>query len=273
MNSLESRVLHEVRNGQVSTCYKLNLGDPRIVEIAGLCGFSAVWLCNEHVANDWLNLENMIRAARLHGMDSIVRVNKGSYSDYLKPFESGASGIMVPHISSPKEAEKIVETTRFKPIGRRPLDGGNVDGRFCLMPLTEYLHAANKEQYVILQIESPEAVDCVEDIAAVPGYEGLLFGPGDYLHLIGKPGDSSAPELDAARRRVESAARKNGKFCMSVGYTDTPESMQVRGYGIAVLGADILALGNALQLALKTFDPTGHQGHQRFEKSFYERKS
>jgi 4-hydroxy-2-oxoheptanedioate aldolase len=60
-----SRILREIRSGQTSTVLKLNMGDPRIVELAGLAGASGVWLCNEHVPNDWLNLEHQIRAAKL----------------------------------------------------------------------------------------------------------------------------------------------------------------------------------------------------------------
>ena len=56
-----SRVLREVRAGRPATVLKLNLNDPRIVEMAGLAGASAVWLCNEHVPNDWTNLEHQVR--------------------------------------------------------------------------------------------------------------------------------------------------------------------------------------------------------------------
>ena len=81
-----SRILRELRAGQNSTILKLNMGDPRIVELAGLSGASAVWLCNEHVPNDWLNLEHQIRAAKLYDMDTIVRVNKGGYSEYEETY-------------------------------------------------------------------------------------------------------------------------------------------------------------------------------------------
>jgi len=89
-------MLRELRAKQTPTCFKLNLGDPRVIELCGLAGVSAVWICNEHVSNDWFNLENQIRAAKLYDVDTIVRVEKGSYSDYVKPFEADATAIMVP---------------------------------------------------------------------------------------------------------------------------------------------------------------------------------
>src|SRR5690606_6230761 len=171
MKLRSSRVLREVRAGRPATVLKLNLNDPRIVEMAGLAGASAVWLCNEHVPNDWTNLEHQIRAAKLHDMDTIVRVSKGSYSEYIKPFECDATAIMVPHIASAEEARQVVDMVRYQPLGRKALDGGNVDGLFCQVPLAEYVHHCNTEKLVILQIESPEALEVVEEIAAVPGYD------------------------------------------------------------------------------------------------------
>jgi len=247
----QSRVLREARQGQVATCAKLNLADPRALEICGGSGFSAAWICNEHTPHDWLNLENMIRAAKLHDMDVIVRVCKGSYSDYIKPFECDASGIMVPHVTTAAEAKKIVELCRFHPLGRRPLDGGNADGGFCQIPLVEYIARSNSERYLILQIESPEAVENVDAIASVEGYDFLLFGPGDFSHLIGKPGQIDLKEVRDARTRVEEAARKHGKRCFAVGYSAPESDMLARGYSIACLGSDVVGLAEYFKNGLR----------------------
>ncbi len=188
MQLRSSRVLKLLAAGQLPTVLKLNLSDPRVVEIAGLCGADAVWLCQEHVPNDWLGLENQIRAARVHNLDTLVRVTRGSYSDYVRPFEADATGIIVPHVANADEARQIVEWVRFHPVGKRALDGGNLDGQFCLVPMADYLRHSNAERVVILQIESPEALEHVEAIAAVPGFNGILFGPGDFSHRIGLAG-------------------------------------------------------------------------------------
>jgi len=145
-----SRLLARLRQGELATSFKVNLNDPRIIEIAGLCGCDAVWICGEHVPNDWTNLEHQIRAARLHDMDSLVRVAKGSYSDYVRPLEADATGIIVPHVVSADEARQIVDWVRFQPVGRRAMDGGNTDGRYCLAPLADYIRHSNDERLVIL---------------------------------------------------------------------------------------------------------------------------
>jgi len=254
MNVRHSRILKKLRAGQIPTCLKLNLADARVVELACLSGADAVWLCNEHVPNDWLNLEHMIRAARVHDVDCIVRVAKGSYSDYVKPFEAGATGLMVPHVATAAEARKIVEMTRFQPLGRRPIDGGNIDGAFCLIPTVDYIAQCNQEQFLILQIESPEALANVEEIAAVPGFNGLLFGAGDFSHLSGKPGQVGCPETVAARKRVATAARANGKFAMTPGQIASWEEQAAEGYNVFNLGADVIGIGDYFRSKVADFN-------------------
>jgi 4-hydroxy-2-oxoheptanedioate aldolase len=253
MNLRSSRLLRELRAGEQPTCMKLNLGDPRVIELCGLAGVSAVWICNEHVSNDWCNLENQIRAAKLYDVDTIVRVEKGSYSDYVKPFESDATAIMVPHVTTAAEAAHIVEMTRFHPLGRRAMDGGNPDGRYCQIPMAEYLAHSNTERLLIFQIESPEGVANAEAIAAVPGFEILLFGPGDYSHLIGKAGEINAPEVAAARKRVAAAAKKHGKHLMAPGFMAPRAELEAEGYRIFNLGADVLGLADYLRTKVADF--------------------
>ena len=229
-----SRLLRELREGLNPCTLKFNLNDPRIIEMAGLAGASAVWLCNEHVPNDWINLENQVRAAKLHDMDSIVRVSKGSYSDYVKPFEMDATAIMVPHVTTADEARKIVEMTRFMPMGRRPMDGGNVDGGFCQIPMVDYLKHSNAERLLILQIESPEALANVEEIAAVPGFDVLLF----------------------ARKRVAAAAQKHGKYLMMPGMIAPRAELEEEGWRIFNLSADVLSLGSAFNKLIADYRGT-----------------
>lgn len=242
MNNRSSRIRNLLRQNQLPTVLKINLSDPRVIEIAGLSGIDAVWLCNEHVPNDWIGLESQIRAARVHNIDSLVRIGRGSYSDYIRPFEAGATGIIVPHVASAAEARQIVEWARFYPLGKRALDGGNIDGNFCLMTIEDYISHSNRECLIILQIESPEALEQVEEIAAVPGFDGLLFGPGDFSHRIGKAGQLNDDAVVDARQRVAIAAQKHGKFAMTAGLIAPLPILLSEGYRVLGIGADVVAL-------------------------------
>ncbi len=247
-----SRLLSLLRAGRPVPCMKLNTVDPRVVEIAGLAGFPVVWLCHEHVPNDWLNLEHQIRAAKLHDVDTIVRVSKGSYSDYVKPLEADATGLMVPHVTTAEEARQIVAWTRFHPLGARPIDGGNADGHYCRVDTADYLAHGNREKFLILQIESPEGLENVEAIAAVPGFDILHFGPGDFCHRIGQAGNPNHPQARAARARIAAAARKNGKFAMSQPIAPFAELL-TEGYQIISVGADVIGLNDYMDGQLARF--------------------
>ena len=251
MKLAPSRILRVLRENRFPALMKFNLTDPRVAEMAGIAGYDGLWLCNEHVPTDWTTLEHTIRAARLYNMDTLVRVAKGSYSDYVRPLEAGATGIIVPHLESDEEARQVLASARFHPLGKRALDGGNTDGAYCNVPVTEYLQHANTERLIVLQIESPEGLAQVEAIAAVPGFDGFLFGPGDFSHRIGKAGDLTAPEVVAARRRVGAAARANGKFVMAAGLYAPFAELVADGHNVFNLGSDVGGLNTWFQQRLE----------------------
>lgn len=247
----ESRILQRLAKGKTCSCFKVNLSDPRIVEIAGLSGVDSIWLCNEHVANDWLNLENQVRAARLYGMDALVRVAKGSYSEYIKPLELGATGLIIPNVTSAREAREIVDMTRFHPLGHRAMDGGNCDGDFAFLPPKEYIEHSNRNQILILQIESPEGLEQVDEIAAVEGYQFLFFGPGDYSHKIGLPGEIHHPRVQEAREQVAAAAARHGKWLFHTGIT--LEQCPTNVPQVFIIGSDVTALGEVCRQRQNSF--------------------
>ena len=250
MHMRPSRVLRKLRAGEIVTSIKLNLADPRVTEIAAMCGFDCVWLDMEHVPNDWSAVENQIRSAKVYDVDSLVRVSRGSYSDYIKPLEIDASGIMVPHLMSLDDAKAVVRLTRFHPIGRRAADGGNADGAYCMIDHKEYIETANKERFVIVQIEDPEPLDELEEIAQLEGIDMLLFGPGDFSHGIGAPGQWDHPLIGEARKRIAKVAREHGKFAGTIGSAENLQELVDMGYQFVNIGADVVGLSNYFKAIL-----------------------
>ena len=237
-----SRVLAKLRAGQVASCFKLNLADARAVEIAAMAGFDCLWPDMEHVPNDLAVIEKGIWAAKSQNVDVMVRVPRGSYSDYIRPLEMDAAGIMVPHVMSLADAQAVVRMTRFHPVGRRPVDGGNADGAYCGVEFIEYLKQANEQRFVVVQIEDPEPLAELDAIAALPGIDMLFFGPGDFSHGIGAPGVWDHPRLLDARRRVAEAAVAHGKFAGTVGSAANLDELIGLGYRFVSMGADVVGL-------------------------------
>ena len=253
MKMRRSRVLEKLRAGEVVNCFKLNFIDGRAVEIASMCGYDCLWLGMEHVPNDWSVIESQIWAAKAHDTDVMVRISRGSYSEYIKPLELDASGIMVPHVMSLEDAKNVVKMTRFHPLGRRPVDGGNADGAYCMLDFKEYIAQANADRFVAVQIEDPEPLSELDEIAALEGIDMLFFGPGDFSHAIGVPGESNHPEVEDARKRVAQAARKYGKAAGTPGGPDDWKKLLELGYNFINIGADVVGLGEYGNRLFKEF--------------------
>lgn len=248
-----SKVLAKLRAGKVASCTKVNLLDARVVEIAAMAGFDCIWTDMEHIPNDWSAIEKQVLAAKAYNTDLLVRISRGGYSDYIRPFEMDATGIMVPHIMSLKDAKEVVRMTRFHPIGRRPLDGGNADGAYCMLELDDYLHQANHERFVIVQIEDPEPLDELDEIAALDGIDMLFFGPGDFSQGIGAPGKFDHPLIETTRKRIAEVAIANNKFAGTVGSLANIDELINMGYRFISVGADVLALANYFRDIVKGF--------------------
>jgi 4-hydroxy-2-oxoheptanedioate aldolase len=248
-----SRVLARLRAGEVACCTKINTADPRVVEIAAMSGVDSVWLCLEHVPSTLHDIENQIRAAKAYDVDSIVRVARGGYSELVRPLEMDAAGVMVPHVMGEADARQVARQSRFHPVGRRPLDGGNADGAYCAVAGEDYLAESNRERLVIVQIEDPEAVDELDGIAAVDGIDMLFFGPGDFSHSIGAPFQMTHPRVQEARRLVAEAARKHGKFAGTVANRNNMQELIDMGYRFLSIGADVCILAEGFAQVAAAF--------------------
>ena len=238
-----SRVLKKLREGKVASCLLVHF-DAQAAEIAGMAGFDCLWIDSEHQAKDYSFYQSHVWASKNYDMDVMIRVPRGSYSDYIKPLEMDATGIMVPHIMSAEDARNVVKMTRFHPLGRRPIDGGNSDGKYAQMEPVDYIKQANEQRFIVIQIEDPEPLEELDEIAAVEGIDMLFFGPGDFSHGIGAPGQWGHPKLLEARKRVAEAAVRHGKFAGTTASIENMEELIEMGYQFLSIGADVVGLGN-----------------------------
>ena len=174
----------------------------------------------------------------------LVRVQRGSYSDYIKPLELGATGIMVPHIMSADDARKVVRMTRFHPVGLRPWDGGNADGKYCKVSEDVYLEQSNSQRFLIVQIEDHEPLAELDEICQVEGIDMILFGPGDFSQSIGCPGQFDDKRISQTRELVAKTAKKYGKFAGTVGGPASYRQLVDMGYDFLNVCADVIGLSN-----------------------------
>lgn len=238
----ESKVLKIMRAGGVALSTKCNLSDPREAEIAAACGYDCVWIDLEHVPSSITSVGEFVRAAKCYDCDILTRVGRGSYSDLIRPLESDSTGIMVPHLMGLEDAKKIVYYSKFYPIGRRPVDGGNSDAGYVCEDMNAYIRDANEQRFVIVQIEDPEPLAELEEICALPGIDMIFFGPADFSQGIGKPFCFGAHELTQTRKQIAEAARRHGKFAGTVGTAANVKEYSEMGYQFINIGADVAIL-------------------------------
>jgi 2-dehydro-3-deoxyglucarate aldolase/4-hydroxy-2-oxoheptanedioate aldolase len=195
--------------GKVTRVFGIGqLCHPKVVEIVGLHGgFDAVWLDQEHAGLSQAQLEEAGRAIRAVGLDSFARLAPTDYATVMRPLEAGVGGIMAAQVRSASQAADVVRWARFHPLGLRGVNGMGVDGRYGTLPLTEYFRRANEETLVVIQIEHAQAVDEVDQIAALTGVDVLFIGPADLSQSLGIPGEWEHPRLWQAIERVAQACR------------------------------------------------------------------
>lgn len=263
----ESKVLKKLRTGQTASCFKVNIADAVSTELAAMSGFDCVWVDREHLAQDWSVYSSHVWATKAHDTDLMVRIPRGSYSDYVKPLELDATGILVPHVMGAQDAKAIINMTRFFPIGRRAIDGGSADGSYTNMDFKEYLEQANNQRFVVFQIEDFEALPELDKIAELDGFDMLFFGPGDFSQSIGSPGDWNNPLLTEARIQVAEVARKHGKFAATTGSIDKLEEFKSMGYQFINVGADVVGMSaycNSLITRFNNSDTAARSGLESY---------
>ena len=250
----KSKIKRTVEQGKIATILKCNTTDTKVAEIFAMAQPDAIWLCMEHGSLDYAQAEGQINAAKIYDVDSLLRVNRGGYSNYIRGFELDCTGLIIPQIKNLADAKEIEEFTKFPPIGKRGLDGGNNDGRYTKLEMTKYLKESNEERLVLYQIENPEVLDDVEAIAEMEGVDGLFFGPGDFSLSIGVPGQMDHPDVVNARKLVANLARKNNKIAATLGHLNVAQTNIDMGYNLLNIGADVIALSNYAENIVHEFD-------------------
>lgn len=253
-----SRVKAKLANNEPALITTLHLIDPAMFELTSLMGFDGIWMDMEHHATSLETAAGLMRAARVGTSDIIARPAKGEFMRMARMLEAGAHGIMYPRCDNAEEAAEVVRWAKFSPIGERGCDGANGDAPYCSMSTDEYVHEANQQTFVVIQIEQSHAVDQAEAIAAVEGVDVLMLGPADLSVLSNIPGQMDHPIIQEAKEKVAAAARNTGKHWGST--CSSPQAItELLELGARFLcyGADILMVKEGLERIQRECMPLG----------------
>ena len=131
---------------------------------------------------------------------------EGDVTRATRILDSGGQGVIFPHVQNADEARTFSAACRFPPVGTRSLSYGGPHLEYENMPASEVMEGLNSETLIVMMIETPEAVDNAEDIAAVSGVDVLLVGGSDLSATMGIPGQFNNPDfIDAVGKVVDAA--------------------------------------------------------------------
>ncbi len=222
-----SKTLKRIRSGGLARCANLGNPIPPYIVHAARAGFDCIWLDLEHRAFDMHEVQLLLAHCRLYDIDCLLRAPTLEKTGLYRYLEEGAAGLMIPHVSTAEKASQLVQAVKFPPLGDRGLDNAGLDSDYRI---TEdnlaYTSWANRETFLVVQIETPEAVENVDAIAAVPGVDMIFVGPGDLGLRYQLEGGDGAAKLEAAYERVAAVCKARGVAwgCPS----GTPEDMKKR---------------------------------------------
>ncbi len=231
-------------------------GSTIAAEMLASYGFEFVVVDLEHFPIGVETAVHQYQAITAGGSVPIARLAKGEHVHIKRALDGGAMGIIVPLIETADDARCVVDSSRFPPAGRRPYGAGRI-----VVHGVEYLSRANDEILVMLQIERREAVDNLDEILAVEGYDGCFIGPTDLALSLGMPtplqgGCQELEDLvsDLARRILAA-----GKLLGTV--TQSPEVWRQRveqGFQLVSLLGDLGYMRSGMQAALRDLESHGH---------------
>ncbi|MFK7858433.1 MAG: HpcH/HpaI aldolase/citrate lyase family protein [Granulosicoccus sp.] len=200
-----------------------------VVEVLAKSGLDFITLDAEHSPFDRGRLDACLAIARALDFPTLVRVPTGTADEILKVLDSGALGVIVPHVDSVLKARDIARWSRFG-HGGRGFAGSTRWAGFATRSMGDILEQSESETVVIAQIEEPEGVDAAMDIAGVSGVDGLFVGPADLSVCLGLTDPTSAPVRDAMRR-VGDSCKAHDKACMTFA-PDSSSAEELKALGI-----------------------------------------
>lgn len=247
-----SKTLTKLRAGRAVRICGLGHFIPAFMRHAAHLGFDCIWLDLEHRAMEQRELQSLLILSHMVDVDVMVRVPLVDGAQLYRVLEDGATGMMFPLVNTPERARQIVRAVKFPPVGSRGMDGAGLDGDYFLDAGDDYADQVNRETFVVVQIETPEAVANVDAIAAVDGVDGLFLGPADLtLRLRHHAGDL---DMDAATDLVAAAAKRHGKAWGRPGDVALTADIHAKGAQLLVQGSEFMGILNELQRGQGVFD-------------------
>jgi len=208
VNIRPNRVKQKLANGEVATILSGFVNADQI-DVFGALGADGVWLEGEHGPVDFGDISDLTRACDLWGLTSVLRLSHNEYGDIYRALDRGAQGLVIPHVNNRAEAQNVVDSAKFAPMGKR--------GMFTSRQgygVPDYLKVANDNTLLIILIEDIVAVRALDEILSVDNIDVFFVAPSDLAASMGHIGEAAHPEvqqtIDSALQQIVAAGKTAG---------------------------------------------------------------
>jgi 2-keto-3-deoxy-L-rhamnonate aldolase RhmA len=198
---LENRAKTKLATGDYAVGAMLTwVRNPALVRIIASAGYDFVFIDMEHSSFSIETVADMCEMARVLGVTPIVRPHQPDRGVGERLLDSGAMGLMHPNVTRREQVDQFLEWMQFPPIGTRGQAGGGSVVDYESVSMKTANEFVNKQTMLIVQIESREGIDHIDEILTGGGVDVVEIGRGDLCKALGVPGERQHPlVLDAVK--------------------------------------------------------------------------
>lgn len=222
-----------------------------IAKIAESAELDFILIDMEHSGLDIGRVGDLLAWFKATPVTPVVRVPSSDYHFIARVMDAGALGVMVPNVRTREQAQQVITAMRYAPEGDRGLGLGGAHNDFVRPDPLEYMFEANRNNIFLCQIESTQALDNLDVIAALPGVDVLWVGHFDLTQSMGIVGQFDNPHFINALKKVVETAKRHGKAAgIQPGNPEQARLWMEIGFNVISYGADIGIYGAALKNAI-----------------------
>ena len=239
------QIKQRMKNGETVIGTWNSFPSPSVVNAIGCAGLDFVVIDCEHGPMNFETAENIVRAAEVKNMDTVIRVPANKDHFILRALDIGSHGVQVPHISTSGATSAVVNSAKYSPVGERGLSPFTRAGDYGVNS-DNHIEQSNESTLIVLNVEGVEGLKNLSSICSVKGVDVVFIGPYDLSQSLGKPGDVENIEVISAIKQAVAVAKENniacGSFARDKKYLDILLSSGVR---YITYGVDSAVLTNA----------------------------
>lgn len=194
------------------------LGSTAVAVLMARAGYDFLLIDLEHGRGDVGTVADQVQALLALPTAIVVRCPDHSPATIKRVLDAGANCLLFPMVNTVAQARAIVSACRFPPKGERGVAVGAIAAADHGYLGEVYFETADDATTIIMQVETPTAIDAMAEIAALPAVDGFFIGPNDLSASMGMFRQYEHPDFVAALARIESIAKATGRVLGGLPY-------------------------------------------------------